>query len=171
MHITRARLCTRLLSRCHRHIWSGAHPVTARAAAAWMLNYEAKAPEERAAYIKKQLGSSGEVDRMIDALNRTTGSLSFVMKLRKDVNEWIKSPTKGPDDDLIRSIDLALRKWLSTFFSEDSTYVREVNFLNSSGAILEYIANGERVHSVQTVAELHRRVSGGRRCYSLFHFG
>ena len=62
-----------------------------------------------------------------------------------------------------KEMDSELKRWLLVSFSSELLYHQQVSFDTSSGTILHKIARGESVHPVNTLSDMRRSLSDGRR--------
>ena len=62
-----------------------------------------------------------------------------------------------------KEMDSELKRWLLASFSSELLYLQQVSFDTSSGTILNKIARGESVHPVNTLSDMKRSLSDGRR--------
>lgn len=62
-----------------------------------------------------------------------------------------------------KEMDSEVKRWLLASFSSELLYLQQVSFDKSSGTILHKIARGESVHPVNTISDMQRSLSDGRR--------
>jgi hypothetical protein len=114
-------------------------------------------------------GNGVDVREML--VNSQTGTKS-AMRLRDCVtalNRKDKDNSSGLKDDY-KNLNAQLKNYLSVAFSSDTLQFSRVTFHDSSGTLLEKVAEQDSVlHRVRTLRDLKKRLGEGRRCFALQH--
>jgi hypothetical protein len=161
-----------------RALWGGADSDPG-AAAAWMRRYVGLPERGRDALVAEEMkrGKEGglapkQLGPFEHLLSTTPGGAAFAIALRRDVLRL--SHSKDADAAFggsagLKALDASLKKWLSVFIADDALVLETVTFAKSSGSTLEFIAQNEGVHSLTSITELKKRLSNGKRCFTLSH--
>lgn len=162
---------SRALVRC---FWSGIDSRNTAKNKSWVKNYLDRPARERQSILEKELSSNLTTlpNRMMSFMNCLSSSrngVSFAIALREDLLQLRKDNHPLLQSAQLLELETNLKNWMLAFFAEDALLLETVSFSDSSGSILEFIANNEGVHSVKSVSELKNRLSNGKRCFSLFH--
>lgn len=111
-------------------------------------------------------------DSLQTYLNNFSNSLNLSMRLREDVLIMIKSnKINSIKDERINILDEVIKKWLHTFLAIDALQIKRITFEDSSGEMLEKVANGDLVYPVKRMRDLKLRVrlNNGKRCFVIHH--
>lgn len=99
----------------------------------------------------------------------TSNSIQFAMRLREDLMS-LRSQSKDVSIRDIRALDGVLVRFLGNVFCRNMLSHHRITFENSSGLVLEKLAEAEAVHKIRALSEMKKRLSSkGRRCFALFH--
>lgn len=127
------------------------------------------------AIVRKSLNAgvlSGSEYLTKQLVNHSQGTV-VAMKLRDCVNVNMQEDKKRGDNALLetyKSVNRRLINFLSISFSVDKLRFERVTFHESSGMMLEKVAEQDSVlNRVRTLRDLKKRLGEGRRCYALIH--
>jgi hypothetical protein len=100
----------------------------------------------------------------------TSNGIHFAMRLREDIMVLKRKTSDHSLTGELRSLDAVLKEFLGSTFCRNILSHQRITFENSSGIVLEKVAEAEAVHKIRALSELKRRLSAkGRRCFALFH--
>ena len=127
------------------------------------------------ALIRKSLvsGSLSGSEQLTRQLVTHTEGTVMAMKLRDALSAMQREDRKAGDTTLLdtyKSVNKQLINFLSISFSADKLQFGRVTFHESSGMMLEKVAEQDSVlNRVRTLRDLKKRLGEGRRCYALIH--
>ena len=100
----------------------------------------------------------------------TSNAIPFAMRLRDDLTA-VKRRTNCESTIIhINNFDSIIANFLGSVFCRNILCLKRLTFENSSGAVLQKIAEAEAVHKIRALSEMKKRLnSQGRRCFALFH--
>lgn len=108
--------------------------------------------------------------RMRDMLVNSPCGTRSAMRLRDSVTALSRKDKNSPLVSHYKDFNAQLKNYLSIAFSSDTLKFCRVEFGESSGTLLEKVAEQDSVlHRVRTLRDLKKRLGEGRRCYCLIH--
>ena len=112
-------------------------------------------------------------DKLTKQLTNLSDGTLMAMKLRQCVSTIMQEDRKRGNTALLetyKSISRCLVNFLSISFSADKLKFGRVTFEESSGMMLEKVAEQDSVlNRVRTLRDLKKRLGNGRRCFALIH--
>lgn len=108
--------------------------------------------------------------RMRDMLVNSPIGTKSAMRLRDSVTALSRKDKDSPLVSHYKDFNSQLKNYLSIAFSSDTLQFGRVEFGESSGTLLEKVAEQDSVlHRVRTLRDLKKRLGEGRRCFALTH--
>lgn len=100
----------------------------------------------------------------------TSNGIRFSLLIREDLLAIKRVTKEFILLEKLRILDAVLVEHLGSVFSRNILSHQRITFENSSGIVLEKLAEAEAVHKIRALSEMKKRLSArGRRCFALFH--
>ncbi|KAJ2746506.1 hypothetical protein GGI20_001281 [Coemansia sp. BCRC 34301] len=107
---------------------------------------------------------SPQYAELIDQINRLPGGFAFLVRMRADMLEHIRSHR---DDGAMRAMSDMLMKKLETWII-GTLDLKRITW-SSPAYTIEKLGQYESVHAVKSWLDVRRRLGNGRRCFGFFH--
>ncbi len=106
--------------------------------------------------------SEGKRRELFRRMNMSPNGISTIVSLREDLLKILK------DNPELKPLDNDLRELFKSWFNPGFLKLRKITW-DTKAAILEKIMKYERVHEINNMDELKRRLGEDRRFFSYFH--